>query len=42
LDDGRAVIVPGRINRAAAALYHLAPRPLLVPLLARVHPGVKR
>jgi short-subunit dehydrogenase len=39
---GRAVIIPGRLNRAAAALYHLAPRRLLVPLLARIHPGVKR
>ena len=42
LDAGRAVIVPGGINRTAAALYHLAPRRLLVPLLARIHPGVKR
>lgn len=39
---GRAVIVPGRLNRAAAALYHLAPRRLIVPLLARSHPGLKR
>lgn len=39
---GSAVIVPGRLNRAASALYHLAPRRLLVPLLARSHPGLKR
>lgn len=42
LQSGRAVIIPGRLNRAAAALYHLAPRRLLVPLLARSHPGLKR
>ncbi len=42
LEAGKAVIVPGRANRAAAALYHLAPRRLLVPLLARSHPGLKR
>lgn len=42
LDAGRAVIVPGRFNRVASALYHLAPRPLLVPLLARSHPGLRR
>lgn len=38
---GRAVVVPGRLNRAAAALYHLAPRRLLLPLLARAHPGAR-
>lgn len=42
LDAGRAVIVPGGINRTAAALSYLTPRRLLVPLLARVHPGLKR
>ncbi len=42
LEAGTAVIVPGRLNRAAAAAYHLAPRRLLVPLLARNHPGLKR
>lgn len=42
LQDGRPVIIPGRFNRAAAALYHLAPRRLLVPLLARSHPGLRR
>lgn len=42
MEAGRAVIIPGRLNRAAAALYHLAPRRLLVPLLARSHPGLKR
>lgn len=38
---GRAVILPGRANRAAAAIYHLAPRRLLAPLIARSHPGLR-
>lgn len=42
LESGRPVIIPGRFNRAAAALYHLAPRRLLLPLLARRHPGLNR
>jgi short-subunit dehydrogenase len=42
LEAGRPVIIPGRYNRAAAAVYHLAPRRLLLPLLARSHPGLKR
>jgi uncharacterized protein len=32
---GRAVIVPGRYNRVAAAVNYLTPRWLLLPLLAR-------
>jgi short-subunit dehydrogenase len=42
LEAGRPVIIPGRLNRAAAALNYLAPRRLLLPLLARAHPGLKR
>jgi short-subunit dehydrogenase len=38
---GKGVIVPGAPNRVAAALYRLAPRRLLLPLLARNHPGLK-
>ena len=41
MTKGRAVIIPGRANRAAAALYHLAPRRLIVPLVARGHPGLR-
>ena len=41
LADGKTVIVPGAFNRAAAVLYRLAPRRLLLPLLARSHPGAK-
>src|SRR5579859_1619883 len=39
---GRMVAIPGVANRAAAALAQVAPRSLLVPLLARQHPGLKR
>lgn len=41
LAAGRAVIVPGPLNRVAAALNRLAPRRLLLPMLGRVHPGMK-
>ena len=41
LAEGKTVIVPGAFNRAAAVLYRLAPRRLLLPLLARSHPGAK-
>ncbi|MBB2773553.1 MULTISPECIES: SDR family NAD(P)-dependent oxidoreductase [Mycolicibacterium] len=42
LAAGRAVIVPGTPNRVAAALNHLTPRRLLLPMLGRAHPGMKR
>lgn len=41
LEAGKAVVIPGRLNRAAAVLYHLAPRGLMAPLLARGHPGLR-
>ncbi len=41
LAAGRGVIVPGLSNRIGAAAYHLMPRRLLLPLLARSHPGLK-
>lgn len=41
LADGSGVIVPGGLNRAAAVFYRLAPRSLIVPLLARNHPSLK-
>ncbi len=36
---GRRVIVPGTPNRVAAMLNRLAPRWILLPMLARSHPG---
>jgi short-subunit dehydrogenase len=40
LDRGRAVVIPGVANRVSARLAHLAPRSLLVPILAKQHPGL--
>jgi uncharacterized protein len=42
LTSGKAVIVPGLPNRIASTLYQLAPRRLLLPLLARGHPALKK
>lgn len=42
LARGRMVAVPGLANRVGSILAHLAPRTLLVPLLARAHPAVGR
>lgn len=41
LDKGRVVAVPGRANRLAASFAHHAPNRLLVPLLAKQHPGLR-
>jgi short-subunit dehydrogenase len=41
LAAGKGVVVPGGFNRVAGVLYRLAPRDLIVPLLARQHPGLK-
>jgi short-subunit dehydrogenase len=41
LDRGRVVVIPGVANQVAARLSWLAPRRLLVPLLARNHPGLR-
>jgi hypothetical protein len=41
LDAGRPVVIPGAANRASAALAHLAPKSLILPLLAQRHPALK-
>jgi short-subunit dehydrogenase len=41
LAAGKAVVVPGRVNRIAAALFRVAPPELLLPLLRRGHPAFK-
>jgi len=38
---GRLVVIPGAANRAASVLAQVAPRSLLLPVLARSHPGLK-
>jgi short-subunit dehydrogenase len=42
LASGKAVIVPGVPNRIASVVNHLLPRRLLLPLVARNHPGLKK
>jgi hypothetical protein len=41
LAAGRAVVIPGAANRTAAALAHLTPKALILPLLAQRHPALK-
>jgi short-subunit dehydrogenase len=42
LEHGRAVVIPGLSNRVAAYVSHLTPRDILVPIIARQHPALKR
>jgi uncharacterized protein len=37
----RAVVIPGAANRVGAGLAHLAPKALLLPLMAKGHPALK-
>ncbi len=41
LAAGRPVVIPGAANWAAAGLAHLAPKALILPLLASRHPALK-
>jgi short-subunit dehydrogenase len=41
LAAGKAVVVPGRVNRIAGALFRVAPPELLLPALRRRHPAFK-
>jgi uncharacterized protein len=41
LAAGKAVVIPGRVNRVAASLSRVTPPELLLPLL-RNHPALKR
>ncbi|WP_426572755.1 SDR family NAD(P)-dependent oxidoreductase [Aquihabitans sp. McL0605] len=41
LDKGHPVAIPGTANRIGATFAHLAPKRLLVPLLASRHPTLK-
>lgn len=42
LASGATVIVPGVVNRVGAAAYRILPRRLLLPILARTHPALKK
>lgn len=37
---GRLVVIPGKVNRVAAALSQVTPRSLLLPILVKNHPGL--
>jgi uncharacterized protein len=41
LAAGRPVVIPGAANRAGAALAHLVPKSLLLPIMAQRHPAMK-
>ncbi len=41
LAAGRSVVIPGTVNRTAAALAYLAPKSLLLPMMAQRHPAMK-
>lgn len=38
---GRLVVIPGRVNRLAAAISQVTPRTLLLPVLAKSHPALR-
>jgi short-subunit dehydrogenase len=42
LASGKSVIVPGAFNKVGAAAYKILPRRLLLPILARSHPSLKK
>ena len=41
MDKGRLVAIPGVTNRVAAAMAQVTPRTLLLPILAKGHPGLR-
>ncbi len=41
LAKGKVVVIPGVGNKAGAAFAHLTPKRLLLPILAKQHPGLK-
>lgn len=42
LERGRAVILPGVSNRIGAYIAYMTPREILLPIIARQHPSLKR
>jgi short-subunit dehydrogenase len=42
LASGKSVIIPGAFNKVGAAAYKILPRRLLLPVLARSHPALKK
>ena len=42
LAAGKAIVIPGRVNRVASAFSRVAPPEWLLPVLTRNHPALKR
>jgi short-subunit dehydrogenase len=42
LAAGKGVVVPGRVNQLASAFFRVPPPELLLPVLSRGHPAMKR
>lgn len=42
LDKGRLVVIPGLANRASSLFAQVAPRSVLLPVVARTHPALRR
>jgi short-subunit dehydrogenase len=42
LASGQTVIVPGVFNKIGASVYQHLPRRLLLPILSRSHPALKK
>jgi hypothetical protein len=42
LAAGRSVIIPGTANRVGAMFGHLVPKSMILPILARQHPALKK
>ena len=42
MDRGRRVVIPGVANRVTSALASVTPRSVLLPIVSRTHPGLKR
>ena len=41
MDANRAVAIPGLANRVGAATGWLSPRRVLLPIVAKAHPGLR-
>jgi short-subunit dehydrogenase len=41
MSRGRLVVIPGAANRLVSVLAHMTPRSLLLPIVARQHPGLR-
>jgi short-subunit dehydrogenase len=42
LEAGKTVVIPGALNKVGAAAYKVLPRRVLLPILARTHPALKK